>query len=71
MGKLGSVRKKPMTLDDKNGLGDFSQIALFCFPTGTATTDWDESDAYHDLLELRSGAGSFIIIGVNPDLDCA
>ena len=60
-----------MTLDNKNGLGDFSRIALFCFPTGTATTDWDESDAYHDLLELRSGTGSFIIIGVNPDLDCA
>ena len=54
-----------MTLDDENGLGDFSQVALFWFPTQAAMTDWYESDAYHDLLSLRASAGTFTIIGVN------
>ena len=31
--------EKPMPLDDENGLGDFSQIALFWFPTATAMAD--------------------------------
>ena len=57
--------KKPITLDDENGLGDFSQVALFWFPTQAAMTDWYESDAYHDLLSLRASAGTFTIIGVN------
>ena len=63
--------EKPMTLDDENGFGDFSQIALFWFSTATAMTDWYESDAYHDILELRSSAGTFTIIGVDPNLKCA
>ena len=66
-GEIRFRAEKPMTLDDENGLGDFSQIALFWFPTATAMTDWYESDAYHDLLELRSSAGIFTIIGVDPD----
>ena len=70
-GEIRFRAEKPMTLDDENGLGDFSQIALFWFPTATAMTDWYESDAYHDLLELRSSAGTFTIIGVDPDLNCA
>ena len=60
-----------MALDDENGLGDFSQIALFWFPTATVITDSYESDAYFDLLELRWSAGTFIIIGVDPDFHCA
>ena len=63
--------EKPMTLDDENGFGDFSQIALFWFSTATAMTDWYESDACHDILYLRSSAGTFTIIGVDPDLNCA
>ena len=63
--------EKPMTLDDENGFGDFSQIALFWFSTATAMTDCYESDAYHDILELRSSAGTFTIIVVDPDLNCA
>lgn len=70
-GEIRFRAEKPMTLDDENGLGDFSQIALFWFPTATAMTDWYESDAYHDLLELRSSAGTFTIIGVDPDRNCA
>ena len=70
-GEIRFRAEKPMTLDDENGLGDFAQIALFWFPTATAMTDWYESDAYHDLLELRSSAGTFTIIGVDPDLNCA
>ena len=66
-GEIRFRAEKPMTLDDENGLGDFSQIALFWFPTATAMTDWYESDAYHYLLELRSSAGTFTIIGVDPD----
>ena len=66
-GEIRFHAEKPMTLDDENGLGDFSQIALFWFPTATAMTDWYESDGYHDLLELRSSAGNFTIIGVDPD----
>lgn len=66
-GEIRFRAEKPMTLDDENGLGDFSQIALFWFPTATAMTDWYESDEYHDLLELRSSAGTFTIIGVDPD----
>ena len=30
-------------------------------------TDWYESDAYHDLLKLRASAGTFTIIGVDPE----
>ena len=56
-----------MTLDDENGLGDFSQIALFWFPAQGAMTDWYESDAYHDLLSLRASAGTLTIIGVDPE----
>ena len=63
--------EKPMTLDDENGLGVFSQIALFWFPSVTAMTDWYESDAYHDLLGLTFSAGTFTIIGVDRDLNCA
>ena len=70
-GEIRFRAEKPMTLDDENGLGDFSQIALFWFPTATAMTDRYESDAYHDLLELTSSAGTFTIIGVDPDLNCA
>lgn len=63
--------EKPMTLDDENGLGDFSQIALFWFPRATAMADRYESDAYHDLLGLTSSAGTFNIIGIDRDLNCA
>ena len=66
-GELRFRAEAPMTLDDENGLGDFSQIALFWFPTKEAMVGWYESDAYHDLLELRSSAGAFTIIGVDPD----
>lgn len=70
-GEIRFRAEKPMTLDDENGLGDFSQIALFWFPAATATTEWYESDAYHDLLELRSSAGIFTVIGVDLDQNCA
>ena len=70
-GEIRFRTEKPMTLDDENGFGDFSQIALFWFSTATAMTDWYESDAYHDILELRSSAGTFTIIVVDPDLNCA
>jgi uncharacterized protein (DUF1330 family) len=70
-GEIRFRAEKPMTLDDENGLGDFSQVALFWFPTAEAMTDWYESDAYHDLLELRASAGNFTIIGVDPDSNCA
>jgi uncharacterized protein (DUF1330 family) len=70
-GEIRFRAEKPMTLDDENGLGDFSQIALFWFPTADAMTDWHESDEYHDLLELRASAGTFTIIGVDPDSNCA
>ena len=60
-----------MTLDDENGLGDVSQIALFWFLRAEAMADWHGSDAYHDVLELRSSANSFTIIGVYPDFYCA
>ena len=63
--------EEPMTLDDENGLGNFSQIALFWFPTATAMADRYESDAYHDLSGLTSSAGTFIIIGIDRDLNCA
>ncbi len=66
-GELRFRAEKPITLDDENGLGDFSQIALFWFPTKEAMVGWYESDAYHDLLELRASGGSFTIIGVDPD----
>ena len=56
----------PVTLTDENDLGDFSQIALLWFPTADAMTDWYQSAAYNDLIELRSGAGSFTMIGVDP-----
>ena len=70
-GEIRFRAEKPMTLDGENGLGDFLQIALFWFPTAIAITDWYESDAYHDILELRSSAGTFTIIGVDPNLKCA
>ena len=70
-GEIRFRAEKPITLDDENGLGDFSQVALFWFPTVDAMTNWYESDAYHDLLELRASAGSFTIIGVDPDSDSA
>ena len=66
-GELRFRAETPMTLDDENGLGDFSQIALFWFPTKDAMVGWYESDAYHDLLELRASAGAFTIIGVDPN----
>ena len=31
-GEIRFRAEKPMTLDDENGLGDFSQVALFWFP---------------------------------------
>jgi uncharacterized protein (DUF1330 family) len=70
-GEIRFRAEKPMTLDDENGLGDISQVALFRFPTAGAMTDWYGSDAYHDLLELRASAGTFTIIGVDPDSNCA
>jgi uncharacterized protein (DUF1330 family) len=70
-GEIRFRAEKPMTLVDENGLGDFSQVALFRFPTADAMTNWYESDAYHDLLELRASAGTFTIIGVDPGLNCA
>jgi uncharacterized protein (DUF1330 family) len=70
-GEIRFRAEKPITLDDENGLGDFSQIALFWFPTADAMTEWYESDAYHELLELRASAGTFTIIGVDPDSNCA
>ncbi len=70
-GEIRFRAEKPMTLDDENGLGDFSQIALFWFPTATAMADRYESDAYHDLLSLTSSAGTFTIISVDRDFNCA
>ena len=65
----GEIRLRadgPVTLTDENDLGDFSQIALLWFPTADAMTDWYQSAAYNDLMELRAGAGSFTMIGVDP-----
>ena len=62
-GELRFLAETPMTLDDENGLGDFSQVALFWFPTKDAMVGRYESDAYHDLLELRASVGAFTIIG--------
>ncbi len=70
-GEIRFRAEKLMTLDDENGLGDFSQIALFWFPTATAMADRYESDAYHDLLALTSSARTFTIIGVDRDFNCA
>ena len=70
-GEIRFRAEKLMTLDDENGLGDFSQIALFWFPTATAMADRYESDAYHDLLALTSSAGTFTIISVDRDFNCA
>ena len=56
----------PVTLTDENDLGDFSQIALLWFPSADAMTGWYQSAAYNDLIELRAGAGSFTMIGVDP-----
>ena len=69
--KIRFRAEKPMTLDAEKCLGDFSQIALFWFPTAIAITDLYESDAYHDILGLRSSAGTFTIIGVDPNLNYA
>ena len=66
-GELRFRSEKPITLDDENGLGDFSQVALFRFPTQAAMTEWYESDTYNDLLSLRASAGTFTIIGVDPE----
>jgi uncharacterized protein (DUF1330 family) len=66
-GELRFRWEKPITLDDENGLGDFSQIAFFRFPTQEAMTHWYESDAYHDLLSLRASAGTFTVIGMNSE----
>ena len=63
--------EEPMTLDDENGLGDFSQIVLFWFPTAKAITDWNESYAYHYFLEPKSSAGNLSIIGIDLYLNCA
>ena len=57
---------RPVTLTDENELGDFWQVALLWFPTADAMTGWYQSAAYNDLIELRAGAGSFTIIGVDP-----
>ena len=70
-GEIRFRAEKLMTLDDENGLGDFSQIALFWFPTATAMADRYESDAYHDLLALTSSARTFTIIGVDRDFNYA
>ena len=70
-GEIRFRAEKSMTLDDENGLGDFSQLALFWFPTATAMADRYESDAYHDLLALTSSADTLIVIDVDRDLICA
>ena len=65
----GEIRLRadgPVTLTDENDLGDFSQIALLWFPTADEMTGWYQSAAYNDLIELRAGAGSFTMIGVDP-----
>ena len=65
----GEIRLRadgPVTLTDENDLGDFSQIALLWFPSADAMTGWYQSAAYNDLIELRAGAGSFTMIGVDP-----
>ena len=64
-GSLQFRANASLTLDDENHLGDFSQIALFEFPSETACRDWYESDAYHDLLELREQAGQFTIFALD------
>jgi len=51
----------------KTALRDFSQIALFWFPSRENMVNWYESDAYHDLLDLRASAGSFTLLGMDPD----
>lgn len=55
-----------VSIADENDLGDFSQVALLWFPTADAMTDWYQSAAYNDLIELRASAGSFTMIGVDP-----
>ena len=65
----GEIRLRadgPVTLTDENDLGDFSQIVLLWFPTADAMTGWYQSAAYNNLVELRSSAGSFTMIGVDP-----
>jgi len=54
-----------LTLDDENHIGDFSQVALFEFPSEEACRDWYESDAYHDLLSIREQAGHFTILALD------
>ena len=66
-GELRFRAERPITLDDENELGDFSQIALFWFPTKADMIGWYESDAYHDLLDIRANAASFTILGMEPD----
>jgi len=65
----GEIRLRadgPVTLTDENDLGDFWHIVQLWFPTADAMTGWYQSAAYNDLIELRSGAGSFTMIGVDP-----
>lgn len=70
----GEIRfpvEQPMTLDEENGLGDFSQTPLFWFSNAEAKTeDWYELDAHQGLLEPRFSAGKLIIIGIGLELDC-
>ena len=64
-GSLQFRANESLTLDDENHLGDFSQVALFEFPSESACLDWYESDAYHDLLALREQAGQFTLLALD------
>ena len=66
-GEIRFRAEKIVTLVDENELGGFSQIALFSFPSQEDMSDWYASDAYHNLKKLRASAGSFTILGLNPD----
>ncbi len=66
-GEIRFRAKKIVTLVDENELEDFSQIALFSFPSQKDMDDWHASDAYSNVKELRASAGSFIILSLNPN----
>lgn len=70
-GEIRFRAEKIVTLVDENELGGFSQIALFSFPSQEDINDWHASDAYSNLQELRASAGSFTILGLNPNLNVA
>ena len=65
-GEVQFRAKKIITFVDENELGDLTQIALLRFPSQDNMNDWYASDAYQNLSKLRTSAGSFTMLGLNP-----